>query len=847
MRRRCVREGLTSLSAVCGALSFAAAAPPEPSDPDQDAGAAGWSSGRRLGDPIVLGVGPILRLDADEECYNAGARHVIVTVSVTDLPVSVVGAQFFLQFDAGALTLVSIEPAGSGDPDNDFDIEVFECSVVQQVPRNACRTLDNPRPDTIAYAVGIPGDRPPEDRDAALAVITFDIRGEICVPAMDLVTFLKDDRFPAQLMSSPGGEPVPPELLLDLGPIEVDQTPPTITAPDDVKVKLVEPPGCEGTVADLGAPEVSDSCTGARGPTCARDDGEPCTAPFPEGRTTVIWTVADHCGNTSSATQNVDVECLCDELPDVVCTSSRPLASGAITMDVALDGASVVPPVGLGGRGGGVLRLDPESAELSWSIWVGELSSAPIGLELHGPAAPGRNGPIQVDLGSMGVPGHTLSGSTRLSAVQARDLLAGRWYASVHTEAFPEGEIRGQVNASGEACDLIVSWDASVPAGCEATVDAVIDIGCELVPVPNGQAVNLTCVTPPPARLLDIKPGSCPNPLNRGSQGVLPVALCGAPGFDVRDVAISSLALSRADGTGGSVGPHEGPPGPHTVIDDVATPQAESGCACHELDEDGIDDVMMHFDTPGVVAALSLDDLPGGAFVELVLSGTLTDGTPFSASDCVRLVPPNGGGGGDGGGGGGGAPCTAEFVGDTLFIEAETAVLRVRVTDALGNESTCEEDLCELCAGQVHAPPPPEGQGPQAGVPGAGPIGPRALRVASGDAGPGAGTTLAMPRGFGAAARPSGSARYLAADRAGRPGGADDAGGRDASLTLIRHSGVCLADADLDGLIGPEELAALVEAWGADEAGPDVDGAGGVDARDLVALLRLWGPCPKVP
>ncbi|MCH8970116.1 MAG: hypothetical protein IIA66_13490, partial [Planctomycetes bacterium] len=33
-------------------------------------------------------------------------------------------------------------------------------------------------------------------------------------------------------------------------------------------------------------------------------------------------------------------------------------------------------------------------------------------------------------------------------------------------------------------------------------------------------------------------------------------------------------------------------------------------------------------------------ELPAGAVVELVLNGSLLDGTPFVASDCIVIVPP---------------------------------------------------------------------------------------------------------------------------------------------------------------------------------------------------------------
>ena len=138
---------------------------------------------------------------------------------------------------------------------------------------------------------------------------------------------------------------------------------------------------------------------------------------------------------------------------------------------------------------------------------------------------------------------------------------------------------------------------------------------------------------------LDVKPGSCPNSFNPGSHGILPVALIGTEDFDVTEIDVSSVLLSRADGLAGEVAPHEGPPGPHSVFADVATPFDGEPCDCHELEGDGIVDLSMKFRTDDVVAALELDALEGD--VELVVTGTLLDGTGFtSASDCIRLVPP---------------------------------------------------------------------------------------------------------------------------------------------------------------------------------------------------------------
>jgi len=138
---------------------------------------------------------------------------------------------------------------------------------------------------------------------------------------------------------------------------------------------------------------------------------------------------------------------------------------------------------------------------------------------------------------------------------------------------------------------------------------------------------------------LDIKPGSCPNSFNRKSRGVLPVALVGDTAFDVGQADLATVRLERSDGIGGSVQPNEGPPGPHSVFEDVATPFPGEPCDCHDLAGDGIDDLSMKFKSQEVVAALELNDLPPGAPVELCVGGELLDGTEFEACDCIRIVP----------------------------------------------------------------------------------------------------------------------------------------------------------------------------------------------------------------
>jgi hypothetical protein len=148
--------------------------------------------------------------------------------------------------------------------------------------------------------------------------------------------------------------------------------------------------------------------------------------------------------------------------------------------------------------------------------------------------------------------------------------------------------------------------------------------------------------TQPLTLAMDIKPGGCPNSFNRTSNGVLPVSILGTPDFSVHSINKATVRLSRADGIGGQVAPHEGPPGPKSTYEDTGTPFAGGTheCDCHAANGDGVIDLSMKFKTQAVVDALLLNDIAAGALVQLKVTGELTDGTEFQAFDCVRLVPP---------------------------------------------------------------------------------------------------------------------------------------------------------------------------------------------------------------
>ena len=141
-----------------------------------------------------------------------------------------------------------------------------------------------------------------------------------------------------------------------------------------------------------------------------------------------------------------------------------------------------------------------------------------------------------------------------------------------------------------------------------------------------------------PTARLDIRPGACPNQINTSANGVMPVAIVATSGFDIGLVDPASLALVRTDGIGGEVLPNRRNNGEVKVaLEDVATPFSGETCECNKLDGDGLIDLFLKFSMTDIVEALALDEENDGTTVELALEGSLLDGTPFSATDCVRV------------------------------------------------------------------------------------------------------------------------------------------------------------------------------------------------------------------
>ena len=135
----------------------------------------------------------------------------------------------------------------------------------------------------------------------------------------------------------------------------------------------------------------------------------------------------------------------------------------------------------------------------------------------------------------------------------------------------------------------------------------------------------------------DIKPGSCPNPLNtafleKGQPNnillkkgdVLPAAILGTEDFDVYDIDVPTLKL-------------EGIAPIRSSYEDVAAPGVTIwNCECTTEGPDECMDLTLKFGKSDIIRALG--PVLKGDLIQITITGKLLDGSDFEGTDCVLIV-----------------------------------------------------------------------------------------------------------------------------------------------------------------------------------------------------------------
>jgi len=158
------------------------------------------------------------------------------------------------------------------------------------------------------------------------------------------------------------------------------------------------------------------------------------------------------------------------------------------------------------------------------------------------------------------------------------------------------------------------------------SVDGCTIAGWGRNPTGQDEAWIVTICEPVQIVDIDIKPGSCPNPLNVRSRGVLPVAILGSECFDVCDINVGTLLL-------------EGVAPIRSNYEDVATPVIDGQeCECTTEGPDDYLDLTLKFRTQEIADALG--EVVNGEVFLLTLTGELFDGTSIEGEDCIRVKKP---------------------------------------------------------------------------------------------------------------------------------------------------------------------------------------------------------------
>ena len=119
-----------------------------------------------------------------------------------------------------------------------------------------------------------------------------------------------------------------------------------------------------------------------------------------------------------------------------------PAHAEMITLKADLKGANEIPPNGSPATGKAEAKFNTETRVLTWTVTYADLTGPALGAHFHGPSEPGKNAGIVLPFNTAQSP---IEGTATITENQAADLLAGKWYANVHTAANPGGELRGQM------------------------------------------------------------------------------------------------------------------------------------------------------------------------------------------------------------------------------------------------------------------------------------------------------------------------------------------------------------------------------------------------------------------
>ena len=225
---------------------------------------------------------------------------------------------------------------------------------------------------------------------------------------------------------------------------------------------------------------------------------------------------------------------------------------------------------------------------------------------------------------------HIIGGTTTTTPVVDCSSLAGCMPVTGAIDSFlPDGYpgyLQSQVDSSIDLQPQFQDFEYTIDSSLKSITFAFASTaGVEVVGIDSVTITGDPIVVPV---AFDIKPQSCPNPINVASRSVLPAAILGTAEFDVTTIDPVSIRVAGVAVI-------------QWALADVATPYTPStgevdAYSCTALGPDGFKDLTLTLDTQQVAAALGA--VNGGDVLSVPLTGNLLNGTPIQGQDVVVIL-----------------------------------------------------------------------------------------------------------------------------------------------------------------------------------------------------------------